>query len=127
MLFLLLAGAAFFLGGSLSQAGGSKIAAPDWHLNDVDGKLAKLSDFKGKVVNLDFWATWCAPCRAEIRGFVALERTRRNWRIFGNRRISRAGEGCAAIWNKQASFLHLTDTPRARKSEGELFSRLPQV
>jgi hypothetical protein len=42
MLFLLLAGAAFFLGGSLSQAGGPKIAAADWHLNDVDGKLLKL-------------------------------------------------------------------------------------
>jgi peroxiredoxin len=47
--------------------------APVWELKDVDGKAVKLSDFKGKVVILDFWATWCPPCRKEIPGFVELQ------------------------------------------------------
>ena len=49
-------------------------AAPGWELKDVDGKLVKSSDFKGKIVILDFWATWCGSCVAEIPGFVKLQK-----------------------------------------------------
>jgi thiol-disulfide isomerase/thioredoxin len=47
--------------------------APGFTLTDIFGKKLSLSDYKGKVVMLDFWATWCGPCRIEIPGFVELQ------------------------------------------------------
>ena len=46
--------------------------APEFTLLDIDGARTSLSDFKGKVIILDFWATWCPPCKAEIPHFVEL-------------------------------------------------------
>lgn len=63
-----------WLAAPLSQAEAATTAAPEWQLNDPDGQSVKLSDFKGKVVILDFWATWCPPCRAEIPGFIELQK-----------------------------------------------------
>jgi thiol-disulfide isomerase/thioredoxin len=49
-------------------------AAPAFQLNDLDGKLLSLSEAKGKIVLLNFWATWCGPCRAEIPDLVDLQK-----------------------------------------------------
>jgi len=43
-------------------------------LRDISGRALKLSDYKGKVVLLNFWATWCPPCRKEVPDLIKLQR-----------------------------------------------------
>jgi len=52
----------------------SRPIAPEFTLNDIDGHTHRLSDYRGKVVILSFWATWCPPCRYEM---PSMERLRK--------------------------------------------------
>jgi len=61
-----------------TQKNTSDTKAPEFSLVSVDGKTVKLSDYKGKIVIVDFWATWCPPCRKGIPDLIAIQKEFKN-------------------------------------------------
>ena len=71
-------------------------AAPDFTLTGMNGVSVKLSDYRGKVVLLNFWATWCGPCKAEIPWFVEFEKLYKD-RGFAMLGVSMDEDGWQAV------------------------------
>jgi cytochrome c biogenesis protein CcmG/thiol:disulfide interchange protein DsbE len=56
------------------RAAGKRKAVPDFRLSDLSGKPWRLSDHRGEIVVVNFWATWCGPCQEETPGLIRLSR-----------------------------------------------------
>jgi peroxiredoxin len=69
---------------------------PDFALKDATGATVKLSDYKGKVVLLNFWATWCGPCKIEIPWFMDFEKAYKD-RAFAVIGVSMDEDGWDAV------------------------------
>jgi cytochrome c biogenesis protein CcmG/thiol:disulfide interchange protein DsbE len=65
-----IAGFLLFAGPALKLSASGQVQAPAFTVTDINGKTISLSQYRGKVLFLNFWATWCPPCRAEIPDFV---------------------------------------------------------
>jgi peroxiredoxin len=75
---------------------GSRKLAPDFTLKDANGSAIKLSDYRGKVVLLNFWATWCGPCAVEIPWFIEFEQQYKS-RGFAVVGVSMDEDGWSAV------------------------------
>ncbi|HYM34417.1 MAG TPA: TlpA disulfide reductase family protein [Steroidobacteraceae bacterium] len=71
---LLSAAALFTLLCGASASNNTNESAPDFSRADLNGKTVHLADYRGKLVLLNFWATWCAPCREEMPQFSEWQR-----------------------------------------------------
>ena len=73
---VLIGGAAYLIASRNEgrEAAQTAVPAPDFTYPDLSGKPTALSSYRGKVVLLDFWATWCVPCREETPHFVELQK-----------------------------------------------------
>ncbi len=85
--------------------------SPDFSAKDISGQTVKLSELKGKVVLLDFWATWCPPCRVEVPNLIKIHRQFRD-KNFVLISVSLDRDQAAArkfVSDKEMDWVHIID------------------
>jgi peroxiredoxin len=115
---------------STGTAGGSaedesaargKVRAPEFRLQASDGSLRRLQDYRGKLLLLNFWATWCPPCRIEMPVFSAAQR---KWKDRGVSIVGVAMDGggwrtiTPFIRQNPVSYEILLGTPQVARAYG---------
>ena len=73
--------------------------APDFELKNAEGEIVRLSDFKGDLVFLNFWATWCEPCIRELPAMMTMEET------FAGRPFTMLGISVDTSWEQVEGYL----------------------
>lgn len=107
------------------------VEAPDFTMNDQDGKPVQLSSLRGKVVMIDFWASWCAPCRQENPNVVKLYQQYhdKGFEIIGVSLDRAKEEWVQAIKDDQLSWIHVSDLQYWQNAVARLYgvNSIPQT
>ena len=113
---------------SQPAAGSVKKKAPDFALKTADGATIRLSDLRGKVVLLNFWATWCPPCKAEMPDLNALYEkygTERDFVVLGVNMEEGAAEVIAFATPRKLTLPLLLDSDGKVSSDRYAIRSLP--